>query len=410
MEKKEIDKLIKTLGSTGFFGASYEERRAAVDKLRGFTKVLKEEPRAVPALIKALKDRDLVVRVFSANLLGKIGDSSAISSLIEYGDRYNNEKLTSAIAIAEIGDPIAAPTLIKALEDCESFDSRGNAANALGKIGDPSAIPALIKALEDRSGIGAETVRLCAAGALGEIGDPSAIPALKKALMDGNIYVRGHAAGALGKIGDPSAIPALKKALMDGDIFVRGHAADALEKLGAPRALPDLINALETGDGGVGTEAANALGYIKDPSAIPYLIKALGSGGLNVREAAAKALGEMNDISALKALEYLMKNDSEECVRKAAFKASAKIRSSRGILEEEPTHKISAGGDIMIDSAKFSTTFSDSSTKISDVGMIKGNVGGKKEVPFSKCPYCGAELNLLKTPKFCPYCGDQLRE
>jgi len=148
----------------------------------------------------------------------------------------------------------------------------------------------------------------------------------------------------------------------------------------------------------------------KDPRAIPALLKALSDHNDNVRTSVASALGEINDISALKALEYIMKNDSDENTRQAAFKASAKIRSSRGILEEEPTHKISAGGDIMIDSAKFSATFSDSSTKISDVGMIKGNVGGKKDMPFSKCPYCGAELNLLKTPKFCPYCGDQLRE
>ena len=31
--------------------------------------------------------------------------------------------------------------------------------------------------------------------------------------------------------------------------------------------------------------------------------------------------------------------------------------------------------------------------------------GGKT---FSKCPYCGEELNLPKTPKFCPYCAEQL--
>ncbi|MCL2143696.1 MAG: zinc ribbon domain-containing protein, partial [Methanomassiliicoccaceae archaeon] len=31
--------------------------------------------------------------------------------------------------------------------------------------------------------------------------------------------------------------------------------------------------------------------------------------------------------------------------------------------------------------------------------------GGKA---FSKCPYCGEELNLPKPPKFCPYCSEQL--
>ena len=31
--------------------------------------------------------------------------------------------------------------------------------------------------------------------------------------------------------------------------------------------------------------------------------------------------------------------------------------------------------------------------------------GGKA---FSRCPYCGEELNLPKTPKFCPYCAEPL--
>ena len=31
--------------------------------------------------------------------------------------------------------------------------------------------------------------------------------------------------------------------------------------------------------------------------------------------------------------------------------------------------------------------------------------GGKT---FSKCPYCGEDLNLPKPPKFCPYCSEQL--
>lgn len=33
--------------------------------------------------------------------------------------------------------------------------------------------------------------------------------------------------------------------------------------------------------------------------------------------------------------------------------------------------------------------------------------GGNKT--FSRCPYCGEELNLPKPPKFCPYCSEQLQ-
>ncbi|MFQ6055163.1 MAG: DUF5915 domain-containing protein [Methanosarcinales archaeon] len=45
-----------------------------------------------------------------------------------------------------------------------------------------------------------------------------------------------------------------------------------------------------------------------------------------------------------------------------------------------------------------------------DVDMIKGGFGARSEKPFSRCPYCGEELKLPKTPKFCPYCGEQLME
>jgi membrane protease subunit (stomatin/prohibitin family) len=37
------------------------------------------------------------------------------------------------------------------------------------------------------------------------------------------------------------------------------------------------------------------------------------------------------------------------------------------------------------------------------VGTAAG--GGKA---FSRCPYCGEELNLPKTPRFCPFCAEQL--
>jgi len=35
-------------------------------------------------------------------------------------------------------------------------------------------------------------------------------------------------------------------------------------------------------------------------------------------------------------------------------------------------------------------------------------VSADKQKAFSKCPYCGEELNLPKTPKFCPYCAEPL--
>jgi len=52
--------------------------------------------------------------------------------------------------LGRIGDPQAVPALIKALGD-RNENVRGAAAEALGKLGDPKAVPALTERLQDES-------------------------------------------------------------------------------------------------------------------------------------------------------------------------------------------------------------------------------------------------------------------
>lgn len=179
-----------------------------------------------------------------------------------------------------------------------------------------------------------------------------------------SVNERKAAAEALGKIGDSSAVPALMEALRYSEYDVRTNAAKALVKIGK--------------------------------SAVPYLIKALGDSNQNARVYAAEALGNINDKSALKALEYIMKNDPEKVVRKAAFNASAKIRSSRGILEEEPTQKVSVEGDL-----KYIHVGDKIGTQVKDSFVWKSNISSVK-----KCPNCGREVGDIE--KFCLECGAKL--
>lgn len=406
MAKKEIDNLIKTIqGGSLLFKASYEDRIRAADELGEI-----KDTCAVPALIKTLraevssyKSGKNTILGPVINALGRIGDPSAVPALIETVENSDSRVGKLAVeALIEIGGLSAAPTLSKALEHSD-WSVGIRIVNNFINIREPGVVPYLIEALKNREN---GVVNAAVGGLANFKDDPRVVPALIESLRDGNSNV----AYALASFkDDPRIFSASIELLNEGDIKIRYIAAWGLISIGmGSKAVPFLLELLEDNDRDSQRKAIYQLGCAKDPSAIPALIKALGNDHL--RKDAVISLGEINDISALKALEYVMKNDSDEDVREAAYSASAKIRSSRGILEEEPTHKISAGGDILVDSAKFSATFSDSSTKISDVGMIKGNVGGKKEVPFSKCPYCGVELNLPKTPKFCPYCGDQLRE
>lgn len=116
--------------------------------------------------------------------------------------------------------------LIDALGDSNEHARRW-AAIALGEIGDPIAVEPLIAALDDDWW----GVRYKAAGALGEIGDKRAVEPLITALGDGHEDVRWYAADSLGKIGDPKAIPALEKATTDYNAEVREHAKEALDEI-----------------------------------------------------------------------------------------------------------------------------------------------------------------------------------
>jgi rRNA maturation endonuclease Nob1 len=99
----------------------------------------------------------------------------------------------------------------------------------------------------------------------------------------------------------------------------------------------------------------------------------------------------------LKALEYVMKNDPDEGAREAAFEAAAKIRSSRGILEEEPPQKVSVEGDL-----KYIHVGDKIGTQVKDSVVQRSTIGAGAR----KCSECGKEVEANE--KFCPECGAKL--
>ncbi len=274
---------------------------------------------AVPALIGALKDADREVRRAAAEALGRIGDREAVPALIgALKDADWEVRGAAAEALVRIGAP-AVPALVGALKD-ENGWVRGAAAEALGRVGDPRAVPALVGALEDAE----EWVRRAAAGALGRIGDREAVPALVGALEDADWWVREAAAEALGRIGDREAVPALTEALKDAYERVRRAAAWALGEIGDREAVPALVGALKDADREVRRAAAGALGRIGDREAVPALLGALKDENERVRWAAAGALGEIGDREAVPALVGALK-DADAEVRRAAAGALGRI-------------------------------------------------------------------------------------
>ena len=97
--------------------------------------------RAVEALIKALKDEDTNVRYHAIEALGKLKAVDAVDALAEIAESRDFFLAFAALdALAKIGDARIAPRIVPLLED-ELL--REPAINLLGQLGDESAVAPL---------------------------------------------------------------------------------------------------------------------------------------------------------------------------------------------------------------------------------------------------------------------------
>ena len=205
-------------------------------------------PVAVEALTGALRNRGEANRPAVARILGKIMDVRGIDPLREAKDDPNpalakeardallkvlpaalkdsrlEVRLKAAKLLQDVPDPVAVEPLIGALRDKDS-NVHQRAGIALGKIGQP-AVKSLVELLHDLD----PEMRRVAAEQLGKIRNPEALEPLLTALRDPDPNVQWWAAWALGEIGSP-AEEALKKLLRDPDRGVQRWAKEALNKI-----------------------------------------------------------------------------------------------------------------------------------------------------------------------------------
>jgi len=98
------------------------------------------DPRTLEPLVAALCDNDKFVRSWAAGALGKAG-SSAIDPLLRVLEMPDASVCYyAALALAELGDMRAIPTLSRALREGD-WDIRPSAAQALAGFGDPESLP-----------------------------------------------------------------------------------------------------------------------------------------------------------------------------------------------------------------------------------------------------------------------------
>jgi HEAT repeat protein len=171
------------------------------DKQQNAAKALEKMGKpAIPGLIKALKDEK--IRDDVVDLLGKIG-RPAVPQLIK-AMKDKDRRSPAAIALGIIGDPKGVPALTRALKEKDSTLVM-NAMEALEKIARKNpynaevrkAQPLLIRLLGNKD----IDMRYVAANALSVIGTKAALPALRKLQKGDPIStVRNAAKDAMNKI------------------------------------------------------------------------------------------------------------------------------------------------------------------------------------------------------------------
>lgn len=185
--------------------------------------------------LEALLDKDPKVRIYGAWALGKIG-SEAAESIPDLMNRLTDEseevRLRSIWAIGQMASKAnyAIPKLLALVISDPNAKVRMQAVVALGNIGQKEAVPTLLKAIQDKDW----TVRLETVLALDRIGPtPEVILAMMPALSDPNKYVRRHTAWVLGNCGTKAkeTIQELLKCLQDEDKYVRMEAGEAIKKI-----------------------------------------------------------------------------------------------------------------------------------------------------------------------------------
>ncbi len=278
---------------------------------------------AVP-LAEALKDEDRWVRHCAGYTLYCLHEKAApaLPTLIALLDHERNATRVEAIGVLGILDPRAVPALVRALGDADPL-IRAAAASSLGGSLSPGAgaIEPLLHALKDKDArvraSAAESLSGAMVASSGRAVDPefieelfpdfdlspAALSAARVATEIAFSAVVGRPATKMFRLLTGESVDSaweaplregLISALSDPEALVRRNAVRSLGSLvaGAEAVIDPLLKRLGDSDLDVRTAAAEAISKM-GPSAVPRLARLLTDGDANVRAAAAVSLGQM---------------------------------------------------------------------------------------------------------------------
>ncbi len=191
----------------------------------------------IKGLIKALSNKDYMIRKRAADALFDIGDESTTEAFIDMLSDHNDDlRRIAAHALGKFGDQRATDTLIVSLADSDE-ETRKNSAWALGNVGNEDAIKPLqellmLKKNEDLLKISAES-----------LGKLKAFKVLIGSLK--NEGPRNQIVDVLVDLGEKAVDP-LINALKDDNGDIRASVAIALGRIGATRSMEPMKTALQS--------------------------------------------------------------------------------------------------------------------------------------------------------------------
>ena len=174
-----------------------ENEEIRIDAVR--TLKFSHDPRALPALVDALRDASLKVKAEAVQAIVKMGEQATgpvitlLKDAMDEGDHLTAR--FAAKALGEIGDRSISSVLVELLRSDDRFVAC-EAVLAIGRLSETKAVPDLIELLTDPNG----NIRFCAAEALGEMCDPRARDALQAALSDEDEGVRAKVRWAITRL------------------------------------------------------------------------------------------------------------------------------------------------------------------------------------------------------------------
>ncbi len=294
----------------------------------------------VPDLVRALsgrsdrRERDDRLRAHAAAALCMIRSRAAVPALMRaLSDREVEVRRQSVLSIGAMAGPedqAVIKLLLQVLLRDRDAQTRAFAAVSLGEIGSPTAADALLYAYRKDSSVvvpyAAFGLALLARNSKADGIAERIVPFLRGEFLERkNQDLRGALALAVGIAGDRPSVEPLRKLLRkSGAPTLRGHAAMALGLIGAVEAAPDLRSALTDGaDPIVKREVALALGLLGDREATRILIDLVKNGKTEfVRGSAAAAVGRLADsATALTLMRILLDRENPDTTR--AFVAVA---------------------------------------------------------------------------------------